>query len=127
MIHPFFTKLVTRPGLFAEHVDAYADLATAEVRQFGSVWQKRALLALACACATVLAIGVSAVAGIVAAAIAWDAMPAPWALVLVPCGLWLVALGCGIASWRTRTEPMFVLVRQQMAVDLAMLNAAGQE
>jgi hypothetical protein len=54
-------------------------------------------------------------------------MPAPWALVLVPCGLWLVALGCGIAAWRTRTEPMFVLVRQQMAVDLAMLNAAGQE
>ena len=55
MIHPFFTKLVTQPGLFAEHIAAYADLASAEVRRFGAVWQRRVVLAAACAVATVLA------------------------------------------------------------------------
>jgi hypothetical protein len=127
MIHPFFTKLVTQPGLFAEHVGAYAGLASAEVRQFGSLWQRRVMLATACAIATVLAIGLSSVAAIVAAAVAWEAMPAPWTLVWIPALLWLLALGCGVAAWRTRTGPMFALVRQQMAVDLEMLHVAGQE
>ena len=117
MIHPFFTKLVTQPGLFAEHIAAYADLASAEVRRFGAVWQRRVVLAAACAVATVLAIGVSAMAGLFAAALAWDAMPA--------C-LWLLALCFGVAAWRAKTEPMFSLVRSQMAVDIELLHTAGQ-
>lgn len=126
MIHPFFTKLVTQPGLFAEHIGAYADLASAEVRQFGAVWQRRVVLAAACAVATVLAIGVSAMAGLFAAALAWDAMPAPWVLVLVPGSLWLLALCFGVAAWRAKTEPIFSLVRSQMAVDIELLHTAGQ-
>lgn len=126
MIHPFFTKLITQPGLFAEHVGAYAELATAEVRQFGAVWQKRLVLAIVAAFATFMAIGVSAVAGMLAAAIHWEGMPAAWVLVLVPGVFWVVALGCGIAAWRTKAEPMFSLLREQMAVDIELLNTAGQ-
>lgn len=126
MIHPFFTRLITQPGLFAEHVGAYAELATAEVRQFGAVWQKRVVFAVVAAFAALLAIGISAVAAMMVAAIAWDSMPAPWVLVLVPCSFWLLALWCGIVAWRTKAEPMFSLLREQMAVDIDLLHTAGQ-
>lgn len=126
MIHPFFTKLVTQPGLFAEHIAAYAELATAEVRQFGSVWQTRAILAVITATATVIAILLTCIAGMFAAAIAWQGMPAAWVLVAVPALFWLIALGCGIYAWRLKVTPMFSLVREQVAVDIDLLNRAGK-
>lgn len=126
MIHPFFTKLVTQPGLFAEHVAAYAELATAEVRQFGSIWQTRAILAAITATAMVIAIVLTSIAGMFAAAIAWQGMPAAWVLIAVPALFWLIALGCGIYAWRLKVTPMFSLVREQVAVDIDLLNRAGK-
>lgn len=126
MIHPFFTKLATQPGLFAEHVAAYAELATAEVREFGSAWQTRAMLGAVAAAAAVIAIVLSAIAGMFAAAIAWEGMPAPWVLVVVPSVFWLIAIGCALYAWRLKVAPMFSLVREQVAVDIELLNRAGK-
>ncbi len=126
MIHPFFTKLATQPGLFAEHIAAYAELATAEVRQFSAVWQTRAMLAAVTAVAVVIAIVLSAIAGMFAAAIAWEGMPSPWVLVIVPSVFWLIAIGCGLYTWRLKVTPVFSLVREQVAVDIELLNRAGK-
>ena len=126
MIHPFFTKLATQPGLFAEHIAAYAELATAEVRQFSAVWQIRAMLAAVTAVAVVIAIVLSAIAGMFAAAITWEGMPSPWVLVIVPSVFWLIAIGCGLYAWRLKVTPMFSLVREQVAVDIELLNRAGK-
>lgn len=127
MIHPFFTKLVSQPGLFAEHAGAYAELASAEVRHFAAVWRRRLVLVIATAIAAMLAIGISAVAGMLGAVIPWESMPAPWILVAVPGAFWIVALLCGFAAWRIQAEPMFSVLREQMAVDIDLLNRAGKQ
>lgn len=125
MIHPFFTKLVSQPHLFAEHVAAYGELAAAEIRQFAAVWQMRAVLAIVSVFAALIAIGLSAVAGMFAAAIAWQQMPAPWVLVAVPAAFWLITLVCGVRAWTMKVTPMFSLVREQVSADIDLLNRAG--
>ncbi len=126
MIHPVFTRLVDQPGLFAEHAAAYFELATAEVRQFGAVWQKRVVLSALAAIAVVLAIGATSTAAMLAGAVVWERMPAPWALWVVPGAIWLFAMGCGVAAWLTRPQPMFSLLRQQFVADVHMLDEAGR-
>ncbi len=126
MIHPIFTKLATQPGLFADHLAAYAELAHAELRQWGTDWLKRSLWAAVSIAATLLALGTSAVAAMLVATHGWHGLVAPWALVAVPGLFWAVALVCGLVAWRMKTEPAFALMREQVEADVALLNAAGR-
>jgi len=125
MIHPVFTKLVSQPGLFAEHIGAYAELAVAEARQFGANWQSRLLLAALAAFTGAIALVVSAVAGMLIAAHGWNSMVAPWVLIAVPGLFWLIATACALFAWKVTVSPMFSLLREQLGADIELLNRAG--
>lgn len=125
MIHPVFTKLVSQPGLFAEHICAYAELAAAEARQFGANWQSRLLLAAVAAFSGAIALVVSSVAGMLIAAHGWNGMVAPWVLIAVPGLFWFIASCCALLAWKSKVSPMFSLVREQMSADIELLNRAG--
>ena len=62
MIHPLFTRLVTQPGLFAEHAGAYAELAAAEAQQLGLHWKRQLLLTAAAGILGLLGVGLAGVA-----------------------------------------------------------------
>lgn len=125
MIHPVFTRLLSQPGLFAEHIAAYAELAAAEARQFGANWQSRLLFAALAALTGAIALVVSAVAGMLIAAHGWNGMVAPWVLIAVPGLFWLLASCCALFAWKAKVSPMFSLVQEQLGADIELLNRAG--
>ena len=126
MIHPVFTKLASQPGLFAEHIGAYAELVVAETRQFGANWKARLLLAAISASSGVVALVVSAIAGMLVAAHGWNNLVEPWVVVAVPAVFWLVSIACALLARRVKMSPMFSTVREQLGADLELLNRAGK-
>ncbi len=126
MIHPVFTKLASQPGLFAEHIGAYAELVLAEARQFGANWQTRLLLVAVAALTGAIALVVSAVSAMMVAAQGWNNMVMPWVLVAVPAAFWFISAICALLAWRVKMSPMFSLVREQLGADIELLNRAGK-
>ena len=122
MIHPLFITMAKEPGLFLEHADAYADLAVAELACWRSRLQQRALLAAAAALLALLGLGLAGVAGLLAAAMPWQAMPMPWVLWALPLALLLLA---AVLGWRVQQlgdDTAFTTLREQIAQDLATLK-----
>lgn len=122
MIHPVFISIAKQPGLFLEHVDAYAELASAEADEWGQRWKQRAVLSAAAAVAFALGLALAGAAGLIVAAIPLQAMPMPWLLLAIPATPLLV--GCALV-WRVRSlaRPVaFEALRQQVAQDLATLK-----
>lgn len=122
MIHPFFTKLVTQPGLFAEHAGAYAELAAAEALQLSARLKRQMLLALMAALCALLGLGLAGVAALLAAALPAATMPAPWALWALPALPLVVAAGCGVMLWRMQSVTPFALLRGQLDADARLLH-----
>ena len=122
MIHPLFTRLVTQPGLFAEHAGAYAELAAAEAQQLGSRWKRQLLLTVAAGILGLLGVGLAGVALLLAAAIPIDTMPAGWALWAVPALPWAGAGTCAFMLWRMQSVAAFALLRDQIAADARLLD-----
>jgi hypothetical protein len=126
MIHPFLKKLATEPTLFVEHASAYASLATLEAREVGLALRRRALALSACASLGMLALAFSGLAVMLAAAVPWQSMPAPWVLVGLPVALWLV---CGVLWWMGSRQPLlqpFTHLRQQWAADTQLVRDVAQ-
>ena len=125
MIHPLFLLIATRPQLLADHAEAYAELAAAEVAQVSATWKRRSLLyALALCC---LAVG-AVLAGV--ALMLWAVTPAasmhaPWALIAAPAVPVALALWCLLAVRSQAKASGFDNIRQQMKADLAMLREAS--
>lgn len=127
MIHPLFITMAKKPGLFLEHADAYADLAVAELACWRNRLQQRALLAAAGALFALLGLGLAGVAGLIAAAIPWQSMPAAWVLWALPLAFLLLAAFLG---WRVRQlgdDTAFASLREQVAQDLATLKILDDE
>jgi uncharacterized membrane protein YqjE len=127
VIHPLFITMAKEPGLFLEHADAYADLAVAELACWRSRLQQRAMLAAVAALFALLGLGLAGVAGLIAAAIPWQAMPMPWVLWALPLALLLLAAFLG---WRVRQlgdDAAFTTLREQVAQDLATLKILDDE
>ena len=127
MIHPLFITMAKEPGLFLEHADAYADLAVAELACWRSRLQQRALLAAAAALLALLGLGLAGVAGLLAAAMPWQAMPMPWVLWALPLALLLLA---AVLGWRVQQlgdDTAFTTLREQIAQDLATLKILDDE
>ena len=121
MIHPLFTRLVTQPGLFAEHAGAYAELAVAEALQLSARLKRQLLLSLTAAVCGLLGVGLAGVAAMLAAALPFDSMPAPWALWAVPALPLAAAAACGWQLWRMQSVAAFALLRSQFAADAQLL------
>ncbi len=126
MLHLLFQKLATEPDLFAEHASAYAALAALEACEAGRLLQHRALAWLACGSLALLALALSCTAALLAAALPWHDMPAPWVLVGLPAALWVASGAWGwIGSRQLRSRP-FEHLRQQWAQDAQLVRDVVQ-
>lgn len=104
MFHPLLKLLARRPDLLADHLDAYADLASAQVRATRRALATRALLA----------------------ALSPELLARPWMLLLIPALPALLALG---AAWALRSSaPLagFGPLREQFSRDAQMLHDASR-
>lgn len=127
MIHPAFIALARQPGLVLAHVDAYADLAAAELDEWSTRWKRRARLKLAAAVFAGLAIALAGAAALLLAAVPVSAMPMPWLLAVVPA---VPLLTAAALAWRAQAlpdAPPFPELRQQLAQDLATLRILESE
>lgn len=124
MIHPFFSTLLTRPELLAEHASAYAELASVEAALAAGEWRRRSVRTACAALLALLGIGWGGVALLLAAVWPLAQMPAPWVLVAVPALPLLLALVVALAGGlrRRQTAPAFALLRQQIAEDSALIR-----
>lgn len=126
MIHPLFKVLLSEPGLLAEHASAYLALASSEAQDLARRWQQRVLgLALAAVTAA-LALGLTGVAALLAAALPVAQMPQPALLWALPGGLWLAAGACLWWARAVTPAPAWALLREQWQTDQALLAQAGE-
>ena len=121
MIHPLFTRLVTQPGLFAEHAGAYAQLAVAEAQQLGMRWKRQLVLAVVAGLCGLMGLALAGMALLLAAAVPAESMPAVWALWVVPAVPLVAAGGAVVAMWRMQSQQVFALLRGQFAEDARLL------
>lgn len=122
MLQALLHLAATQPRWLGGHVEAYADLVTAEAGIVASEWRHRVLLtAIALCCA-----GVGAVlAGV--ALMLWAVVPdaqigAPWALFAAPLLPLLAALVCAVGARRRGRESAMACLRQQVLADLQLLR-----
>lgn len=125
MLHPALHLLATRPQWLADHADAYAELAAADFGDAASDWRRSLLLGAATVCALCVAACLGGVALML-----WAVTPvlpphASWLLWATPA-LPLALAGAALAAqrWPQRTEP-FVMLRQQLQLDMALLREMG--
>lgn len=126
MIHPLFRLLLSRPQMLAEHVGAYAELASAEAAEAAVVLRTRSLLAVAAVACGLLGLGLAGVALLLLAALPSAQMPLPWLLALVPLTPLALGLGCWQAARRQPPAPAFSLLRRQVALDAALLRESDE-
>ena len=122
MIHPLLHLIATKPQLLGDHVEAYAELVSAEAGKTSRLWISRVVLyavALFLLSSGLVFVGVALMLW---AVVPGDNMNSPWLLVVVP----LVPLAAGaICILRARAEPehaAFETVKQQLSADMAMLR-----
>jgi hypothetical protein len=127
MMHPLFSTLITRPELLAEHVGAYIALARAEAGEASAALRARALLTGLMALGLLLGLGLGGVALLLYAVLPLQQMPRPWLLALVPAAPLLLAGACWLGLQRQTSQGAFQALRQQVAVDAALLREAGHD
>lgn len=126
LLHPLFKTLATEPQMLLDHAAGYAQLASAESRQW--LAQEKHRLAAVLAGAALLLIGITLAGGalLVLAAVPVDRLNAPWLLAVVPATP--ILLGAALTVWalqRPRLSP-FPLTREQWALDRGLLDSAAQ-
>lgn len=125
MIHPLLTLVATQPQLLADHAEAYAELATAELVLASAGWKQQAIWTAALLACAVIAVALAGVALMLWAVSPEPNIRAPWALLVAPLLPLLLAVGCWLAA-RPSADRAFNLLRQQVGADLRMLREAGR-
>lgn len=124
-MHPLLHLIVKQPHLLAEHAEAYAELAKAEIGAVSASFKRQALFGAA----ALFCVGVSVVLGGVALML-WAVTPsgqihAVWALFAVPLVPLAGAVLCALAARGHTAAPAFSTIREQVKADMAMLREAG--
>lgn len=127
MIHPAFIALAKRPALLLEHADAYTDLASAELDEWGARWKRHAMASVAAAVLTAMGLFLAGTAGLLAAAIPLHEMPVTWLLWAIPGVPLVVGLGLGWFVLTADQPAPFSSLRQQVSQDLATLKLLDDE
>lgn len=125
MLHPALHLLATRPHWLAEHGEAYAQLAAAELGQAAAAWRRSAVLAAASLLAASVGLGLAGVALML-----WAVMPAVpaqtawllWATPAVPLALAVIG---ALALRSPSGTPAFACLREQLQADADLLRTAG--
>jgi uncharacterized membrane protein YqjE len=126
MIHPLLRTLASRPELLAEHLGAYAQLFSVEAGETTAQLRRKSLLAAALGLSLALALSLGGVALLLLAVVPLAQMPMPWLLAAVPA---LPLVSALIAWLQLRRQPLscsFDLLRQQLALDTALLRDASE-
>lgn len=123
MIPRLLLRLTTHPGLFADHLGAYAELAATEADALGRRWRRRGAWALGALLGGTLAVGLAGVAVLLVAALPVQPMRAPWALWLVPLAFAGVAAICAWGARATAADAAaFPQLRRQLDADAQLLR-----
>lgn len=126
MIHPLLKTLASEPDLLVEHAGAYLELAGAEAEVWGQRMQRRALLVVTVAVATLVGFLLAGVALLLWAVTPPAAVQLPWLLWLVPAVPLLLA---AVGAWQLRRQaplPAFELLRAQLRLDRELLAREPQ-
>lgn len=126
MIHPLIKLLATQPELLAGHLGAYAELAGAEVSDVAGSVKRKLVLTLSMVASAALGLGLTAIALMMVAVVPVVQMPAPWLLVSVPVASWVAAGWCWWRLHQAHPIEAFGALREQMALDAAMLKQVQQ-
>lgn len=122
VIHPLLNKIAAQPGVFVEHAGAYAWLAAVEARELGRAWQRRALWLALALLFTLVALTLTGMALLLAAALPTAEMPAPFVLIWLPLCAWAAAIGCAGLARHAATTGAFAHLRSQWSADLDLLR-----
>lgn len=125
-MHPLLHLLASEPHLLADHVQAYGELAEAELERLSRVWKKRAVLGAAGAVLGLLALMTGGTALMLYGALPAGPMPAPWLLVAVPLALASGSLACLWAARSGAPVAAFAGIRHHIRADIAVLREASQ-
>lgn len=127
MIRPLFQLMATEPELLTEHLQSYAALLGDEVDSFQGQFKRHwVMFAVLCLLVTVTLIlsGVGLMLWLITPAAQIQQLQVPWALWLVPIGMAVACIALTIAMKQKERTPGFLVLRQQIAADLAMLRQA---
>jgi len=124
VLHPVLRLLATRPHWLAEHAEAYAELAAAEAGAAALAARRSVILSVT----AISGLGLAAMLGGVALML-WAALPSlpgatAWVLWAVPALPFAAALVALLIKQSGRDEGSFVLLRQQLQADMALLREA---
>lgn len=125
MLHPFLHLVTARPGLLADHAEAYAGLLSSELGSAGAYWRRQMVLNAAALCCLGVGTVLAGVALMLWAVLPTAQMPAPWALLAVPLPPIAAALVCLWLARRQAGAEMFGHFRRQLAADMAMFQEAA--
>jgi hypothetical protein len=125
MFRPLFRLATSEPQLLADHVEAYAALATSELRSASVLWRRRLALRLAGAAGLAVAVLLAGVALMLWAVIPFVAIDKPWVLVAVPLVPGLLGAWAWLQGAALPAGDSFALLRRQWAADAAMLREAS--
>jgi len=127
MIRPLLQLMATEPELLTDHLQSYAELLGDEVNtfqgQFRRHWVMFAVLALLVTVTLILS-GVGLMLWLVTPSAQLQQLQWPWALWLVPGGMALLCAVLAIVLKKEERTPGFLVLRQQIAADIAMLKQA---
>lgn len=126
-MHPLLHLIATQPRLLADHADAYADLAGAELEQACAGWKRQALLSAGALLGLLVAALLAGVALMLWAITAPAAIHAPWVLWLTPALPAIVGLACVffLLGEPAPGSGAFQALRRQMRDDWRMLRDVG--
>ncbi|WP_310462202.1 hypothetical protein [Sphaerotilus sp.] len=125
MAHALLHLITTRPQLLADHAQAYAELANADLDAVTSVWKRQIRLAAVALCSTCVAAVLAGVALMLWAVVPAVQIEAPWALVAAPLLPAVVALWCLLAARAGGDRQPFGNLKEQVQADLLMLRQVG--
>ena len=125
MFHPLIRTFASRPDLLVAHLGGYAQLIGAQADDALATLRRRAALLAGLAGGLLLGLGLAGTAGLLAAVLRWETMPAPWLLVAIPALPLALAAACWAALRRLPAAWSAELLREQVAADAALLREAG--
>lgn len=125
MLHPVVHLLATRPQWLAEHLDAYGELAAAELSDAAAQGLRSLLLAAVALCALGVAVTLAGVAVMLWVVMSVPSGPTSWALLITPAVPLCVALVCLALRRLWQRGDLFAVLVQQLQADVALLREGG--
>ena len=122
MIHPLLRLIVTEPHIVGDHVEAYADLVSEELKKAGTAWALRIGLYVAALFLAAVGLVFTGVAIMLWGTVPSAGYPAGWVLLAVPLVTFALAGICIVVAMSKPIENALDNVAEQLNADMAMLH-----